>query len=102
MKGACVPAAICRSWASSARTSAGSGLGRGGRVACRHPRLRRGDDLDTIDGFDFVGAADDDSIAALVYRSSGGGTVSANLMLEQYSVGGAGRCLVAGSAVVAS
>ena len=60
------------------------------------------DDLDTIDGFDFVGAADDDSIATLVYRSSAGGVVTASLILEQYSVGGAARCLVAGSAVVAS
>ncbi|HKI21882.1 MAG TPA: hypothetical protein VKA24_00520 [Gaiellaceae bacterium] len=59
------------------------------------------DDLDTIDGFDFVGAADDDAIATLVYRSAAGGVVTANLMLEQYSVGGAARCLVAGSAVVA-
>jgi hypothetical protein len=57
------------------------------------------DDLDTIDGFDFVGAADDDAIATLVYRSSVGGVVTANLILEQYSVGGAARCLVAGSAV---
>jgi collagen triple helix repeat protein len=60
------------------------------------------DDLDTIDGFDFVGAADDDSIATLVYRSSAGGVVTASLILEQYSVGGAARCLVAGSAMVAS
>ena len=60
------------------------------------------DDLDTIDGFDFVGAADDDSIATLVYRSSAGDVVTASLILEQYSVGGAARCLVAGSAVVAS
>lgn len=59
------------------------------------------DDLDTIDGFDFVGAADDDAVAALVYRSAAGGVVTANLILEQYSVGGAARCLVAGSAVVA-
>ena len=60
------------------------------------------DDLDTIDGFDFVGAADDDAIATLVYRSATGAVVTANLVLEQYSVGGAARCLVAGSAVVAS
>jgi hypothetical protein len=60
------------------------------------------DDLDTIDGFDFLGAADDDAIATLVYRSTTGAVVTANLMLEQYSVGGAARCLVAGSAVVAS
>ena len=59
------------------------------------------DDLDTIDGFDFVGAADDDAIATLVYRSAAGGLVTANLILEQSSVGGAARCLVAGSAVVA-
>lgn len=59
------------------------------------------DDLDTIDGFDFLGADDDDAIATLVYRSPAGAVVTANLMLEQYSVGGAARCLVAGSAVVA-
>lgn len=59
------------------------------------------DDLDTVDGFDFVGAADDDAVATLVYRSSAGGVVTADLLLEQYSVGGAARCLVAGSAVVA-
>jgi hypothetical protein len=60
------------------------------------------DDLDTVDGFDFLGAADDDAIATLVYRSAAGAVVTANLILEQYSVGGAARCLVAGSAVVAS
>jgi hypothetical protein len=60
------------------------------------------DDLDTTDGFDFLGAADDDAIATLVYRSAAGSVVTANLILEQYSVGGAARCLVAGSAVVAS
>ena len=60
------------------------------------------DDLgDTIDGFDFVGAADDDAIATLVYRSATGGVVTANLILEQSSVGGAARCLVGGLAVVA-
>jgi hypothetical protein len=59
------------------------------------------DDLDTTDGFDFVGADDDDAIATLVYRSTAGNTVSADLLLEQYSIGGAARCLVAGSAVVA-
>ena len=60
------------------------------------------DDLDTIDGFDFLGAADDDAIATLVYRSAAGAVVTANLLLEQYSVGGSARCLVAGAAVVAS
>jgi len=59
------------------------------------------DDLDTVDGFDFVGADDDDAVASLVYRSSGGTVVTADLMVEQYSVGGSARCLVAGSAVVA-
>jgi hypothetical protein len=60
------------------------------------------DDLDAVDGFDFVGAADDDALATLVYRSAGGTVVTANLLLEQYSVGGSARCLVGGSAVVAS
>jgi Collagen triple helix repeat (20 copies) len=60
------------------------------------------DDLDTIDGFDFVGAADDDATATLVYRSAAGSVVTANLLMEQYSVGGSARCLIAGSAVVAS
>ena len=59
------------------------------------------DDLDTVDGFDFVGAADDDAIATLVYRSAAGGVVTANLLMEQYSVGGVSRCLIAGSAVAA-
>jgi hypothetical protein len=59
------------------------------------------DDLDTIDGFDFLGAADDDAVATLVYRSTAGAVVTVNLILEQYSVGGSARCLVAGSAVVA-
>ena len=59
------------------------------------------DDLDTIDGFDFVGADDDDAVAALVYRSAAGSVVTADVLLEQYAVGGAARCLVGGSAVVA-
>jgi len=59
------------------------------------------DDLDTADGFDFVGADDDDAVATLVYRSASGGVVTANLLLEQYSVGGSARCLVAGSAIAA-
>jgi hypothetical protein len=60
------------------------------------------DDLDTTDGFDFVGAADDDAIATVVYRSAAGAVVTANLLLEQYSVGGSARCVIAGSAVTAS
>ena len=59
------------------------------------------DDLDTVDGFDFVGAADDDALATLVYRSASGAVVTANLIMEQYSVGGSARCLIAGSAVAA-
>ena len=60
------------------------------------------DDLDMTDGFDFVGAADDDATATLVYRSAAGVVVTTNLLLEQYSVGGAARCLIAGSAATAS
>jgi Collagen triple helix repeat (20 copies) len=60
------------------------------------------DDLDSTDGFDFVGAADDDAVGTLVYRSPTGATVvTVDFMVEQYSVGGAARCLVAGGALVA-
>jgi hypothetical protein len=56
------------------------------------------DDLDSTDGFDFVGAADDDAVGTLVYRSPTGSTVVAvDFLVEQYSVGGAARCLVAGA-----
>jgi hypothetical protein len=59
------------------------------------------DDLDTIDGFDFVGADDDDALGKLVYRSPTGSTaVTVDFMVEQYSVGGSARCLVAGTALV--
>jgi hypothetical protein len=59
------------------------------------------DDLDTTDGFDFVGANDDDALGTLVYRSPTGATVvSVDYLVEQYSVGGAARCLIAGVAVV--
>jgi Collagen triple helix repeat (20 copies) len=61
------------------------------------------DDLDTTDGFDFVGADDDDAVGTLVYRAPTGSTVvTVDFLVEQYSVGGAARCLVAGAAVVAS
>ena len=60
------------------------------------------DDLDSTDGFDFVGAADDDAVGTLVYRSPTGATVvTVDFMVEQYSVGGAARCLVAGGGLVA-
>ena len=60
------------------------------------------DDLDSTDGFDFVGAADDDAVGTLVYRSPAGATVvTVDFMVEQYSVGGAARCLVAGGVLVA-
>jgi Collagen triple helix repeat (20 copies) len=60
------------------------------------------DDLDSTDGFDFVGAADDDAVGTLVYRSPTGATVvTVDFMVEQYSVGGAARCLVAGGVLVA-
>ena len=60
------------------------------------------DDLDTTDGFDFLGGDDDDAVGTLVYRSPTGSTVVAvDFLVEQYSVGGAARCLVAGAAVVA-
>ncbi|MGH3082577.1 MAG: hypothetical protein ACRDNP_00690 [Gaiellaceae bacterium] len=60
------------------------------------------DDLDTTDGFDFLGGDDDDAIGTLVYRAPTGSTVvTVDFLVEQYSVGGAARCLVAGVGVVA-
>ena len=60
------------------------------------------DDLDTTDGFDFVGADDDDAVGTLVYRAPTGSTVvTVDFLVEQYAVGGAGRCLITGAAVVA-
>jgi hypothetical protein len=59
------------------------------------------DDLDATDGFDFVGANDDDALGTLVYRAPSGATVvTVDFLVEQYSVGGAARCLVAGAALV--
>jgi Collagen triple helix repeat (20 copies) len=59
------------------------------------------DDLDSTDGFDFVGAADDDAVGSLVYRSpTGASVVTVDFLVEQYSVGGAARCLIAGAALV--
>jgi hypothetical protein len=60
------------------------------------------DDLDTTDGFDFLGGNDDDAVGTLVYRApTGSTTVSVEFLVEQYSVGGAARCLIAGVGVVA-
>jgi Collagen triple helix repeat (20 copies) len=60
------------------------------------------DDLDSADGFDFVGALDDDAAGTLVYRSSTGSTVvTVDFAVEQYSVGGSARCLIAAAALVA-
>jgi hypothetical protein len=60
------------------------------------------DDLDTTDGFDFVGADDDDAAGSLIYRSpTGSSVVTADFLVEQYSVGGAARCLVAGAVLSA-
>jgi hypothetical protein len=59
------------------------------------------DDLDTTDSFDFLGANDDDAVGTLVYRAPTGSTVvTVDFMVEQYSVGGAARCLIAGVGVV--
>jgi hypothetical protein len=59
------------------------------------------DDLDSTDGFDFVGAGDDDAVGSLVYRSpAGASVVTVDFLVEQYSVGGAARCLIAGTVLV--
>jgi Collagen triple helix repeat (20 copies) len=103
LKGACSAGGDLSLEASS---TANNARGRAAVVAAGSPAdtvaYDEDDDLDTIDGFDFLGAADDDAIATLVYRSAAGTVVTVNLILEQYSVGGAARCLVGGSAVVAS
>jgi Collagen triple helix repeat (20 copies) len=60
------------------------------------------DDLDSTDGFDFVGANDDDAVGTLVYRGPAGSTVvTVDFMVEQYSVGGSARCLIGGAALLA-
>ena len=60
------------------------------------------DDLDSADGFDFVGADDDDAVGTLIYRAQNGSTVvTVDFLVEQYSVGGSARCLIAGVGVVA-
>jgi hypothetical protein len=60
------------------------------------------DDLDTTDGFDFLGSSDDDVAGTLVYRAPGGATyVSVTFVAEQVSVAGANRCIFGGTATVA-
>jgi len=61
------------------------------------------DDLDPTDGFDFLGASDDDVAGTLVYRAPGGASyVSVSFVAEQVSVAGANRCIFGGTATVAS
>jgi hypothetical protein len=60
------------------------------------------DDLDTTDGFDFLGSSDDDAAGTLVYRAPGGTAyVAVSFFAEQVSVGGANRCIFGGLATVA-
>jgi hypothetical protein len=60
------------------------------------------DDLDTTDGFDFLGSSDDDVAGTLVYRAPGGAAyVSVSFVAEQVSVSGANRCIFGGTATVA-
>jgi len=60
------------------------------------------DDLDTTDGFDFLGSSDDDVAGTLVYRAPGGPAyVSVSFLAEQVSVAGANRCIFGGTATVA-
>jgi hypothetical protein len=60
------------------------------------------DDLDTTDGFDFLGSSDDDVAGTLVYRAPGGASyVAVSFLAEQVSVAGANRCIFGGTATVA-
>ena len=60
------------------------------------------DDLDTSDGFDFLGSSDDDVAGTLVYRAlAGAAYVSVSFVAEQVSVSGANRCIFGGTATVA-
>jgi hypothetical protein len=88
-----------------ASSTANNGRARSGVISAGTPdaaSYAEDDDLDTTDGFDLVGAHDDDALGTIVYRSStGSAVVSGSFLVEQYSIGGAARCLVAGSAFVA-
>jgi hypothetical protein len=60
------------------------------------------DDLDSTDGFDFLGSSDDDAAGTLVYRAPGGAAyVSVSFVAEQVSVAGANRCIFGGTATLA-
>jgi hypothetical protein len=60
------------------------------------------DDLDTTDGFDFLGSSDDDVAGTLVYRAPAGAAyVSVSFVAEQVSVSGGNRCIFGGTATVA-
>ena len=66
------------------------------------PAYVEDDDLDTTDGFDFLGSSDDDAAGTLVYRAPGGTAyVSVSFLAEQVSVAGANRCIFGGTATVA-
>ena len=66
------------------------------------PAYVEDDDLDTTDGFDFLGASDDDVAGTLVYRAPGGTAyVSVSFLAEQVSVAGANRCIFGGTATMA-
>ena len=66
------------------------------------PAYVEDDDLDTTDGFDFLGSSDDDAAGTLVYRAPGGAAyVSVSFLAEQVSVAGANRCIFGGTASVA-
>jgi hypothetical protein len=66
------------------------------------PAYVEDDDLDTSDGFDFLGSSDDDAAGTLVYRAPGGiAYVSVSFLAEQVSVAGANRCIFGGTATVA-
>jgi hypothetical protein len=67
------------------------------------PAYVEDDDLDTTDGFDFLGSSDDDAAGTLVYRAPGGTAyVSVSFLAEQVSVAGANRCIFGGTATVTS
>ena len=102
LKGACSAGGDLSLEASSAVNNARA---RSGVISDGTPdvvRYGEDDDLDTTDGFDLVGAEDDDAVGWAVFRSaSGATTVSADFLVEEYSVGGAARCLAAGVIAVA-
>jgi len=101
LKGACSAGGDLSLEASSTTNNARA---RSGIIAKDSPAsvgFKEDDDLDTTDSFDVVGALDDDAIGTLVYRSPTGASVTTvDFLVEEYSVGGAARCLVAGSVVV--